>query len=106
MTPTLDMSRKKLTIAETSLKIWQTIAETSLKIWHQNTSHSRLVPQTWVMTTSYRPSNSIKRSRRPKEKTPRPLDNGNGRTAFGNKETSGPRRAPSLLWETTSLRGG
>src|SRR5712672_2011259 len=105
--PILETSLKnRVTIADMSLKIWQTIAETSQKIWHRKTSHSRLVPQTWVMTTSYQPSSSIKRSRRPKEKTPQPLNNGNGRTALSNKETSGPRRAPSLLWETMSLRGG
>src|SRR5712671_3451399 len=93
--PTQATNRTKLTIADTSLKIWQT-----------NTSHSRLVQQTWVTTTSYRPSNSIKRLRRPKEKMPRPLGNGNEHTASRNTETSGQKRAPSLLWETTSLRGG
>src|SRR5712671_6532599 len=102
MTPTLDMSRKELTIADTSLKIWQTIAETSLKIWHQRTQRSRLVQRTWATDTRYRPSNLIKKSRRPRVKTPQPSDNGNGRTVLRNKETSGPRRAPSLLWETTS----
>src|SRR5712672_2675959 len=105
-TPTLDMSRKEPTILKTSLKNWQTIAETSLKIWQRRTQRSKLVQRTWATVTSFRPSNSIKRLRRPREKTPRPSDNGNGRTVLRNKETSGPRRAPSLLWETTSLRGG
>src|SRR5712672_1981152 len=106
MAPTLDTSRKDPTIADTSLKIWQTIAETSLKIWHRRTQRSRLVQRTWATVTLFRPSSSIRRSRRPKEKTPRPSDNGNGHTVLRNKETSGPKRAPSLLWETTSLRGG
>jgi len=66
-------------------KFWQTIAETSFKdLAPENTALKARAAKLGRWIHHFGPSSSIRRSRRPKEKTPRPSDNGNGRTVLRN----------------------